>query len=56
MKKDVETRVHEKIMEHGVNALFHFVADEFAYYTKYVEPVILLQVRANVGLSTKYVN
>jgi hypothetical protein len=46
--RDVESRVHSKIMEHGSDAIYYFAQDEFEYYSRYVEPVILLQVRANL--------
>jgi hypothetical protein len=54
--RDVEARTMEKIRVYGKDAVMYFSQDEFAWYSTMIEPVILLQVRANIENSLKTVN
>jgi hypothetical protein len=54
--RDVEARVLEKIRNLGVDAVYHFDQSEFLYYAQFVEPIVLLQVAANLRQNSKTVN
>ena len=54
--RDVEARTMEKIKAYGSEAVMYFSGDEFSYYAKFIEPVILLQVKVNVEQGMKRVN
>ena len=54
--RDVEARIYEKVKNYGTEAYMYFTQDELAFYTRYIEPTIFLQIRVNVEQGMRRVN